>query len=368
MDLEEFLGQENTNNFEKLLLVYLQFRSFKSYKDLEPVFKVSGVTIRKAIANLRKLGLIDKYALVKLSLQCKEIFTSENTECKENFTYKNDTCKENLTQCKEMFTSEDARCKEKFTSCKENFTFSKNDPYIYNTNSININISSINKEEGKSSLTSFASTSLKYYIDKFNFVNDLGHENLNKIQNSLIPSEPAKNDLAEIAKAPAKRKRAKKTVENFKPPSSSEEVEICMQAYAQKSLKKYPYLLYVDIQRSADDFLSYYTMNDWKQSRNKPIVDWKAAAEKWLRNQQDYIRQGTAPRKELTLQEETLFYELTNNQQTEEQRFNNAVDVTEGASETSSQVQAFEHKETQEEAEARQRRELETYRRQLYGD
>lgn len=368
MDLEEFLGQENINNFEKLLLVYLQFRSFKSYKDLEPVFKVSGVTIRKAIANLRKLGLLNNYDPVKLSFRCKEIFTHENTECKENFTYKNDTCKENLTQCKEMFTSEDARCKEKFTSCKENFTFSKNDPYIYNTNSININISNINKEEGKSSLTSFASTSLKYYIGKFDFVNDPDHRNINQIQNSLIPIKTEKTSLAEIVKAPAKRKRAKKTVENFKPPSSSEEVEIFMQSYVEKSLKKYPYLIYVDIQRSADDFLSYYTMNNWKQSKNKPIVDWKAAAEKWLRNQQDYIKKGTAEPKQLTPQEQLLFDRLTNNQQIDEQRFNNAVDVSEGDSEGFTQVQAFEHKETPEEYEERQRREIEEYRRTLYED
>lgn len=368
MDLEEFLGQENINNFEKLLLVYLQFRSFKSYKDLEPVFKVSGVTIRKAIANLRKLGLLNNYDPVKLSFRCKEIFTHENAECKESFTYKNDTCKENLTPCKEMFTSDSDRCKEKFTSCKENFTFSKNDPYIYNTNSININISNINKEEGKSSLTSFASTSLKYYIDKFDFVNDPDHRNINQIQNSLIPTEPAKTSLAEIVKAPAKRTRAKKTVENFKPPSSSEEVEIFMQSYVEKSLKKYPYLIYVDIQRSADDFLSYYTMNNWKQSKNKPIVDWKAAAEKWLRNQQDYIKKGTAEPKQLNTHEQELFDRLTNNQQIDEQRFNNAVDVSEGDSECFTQVQAFEHKETPEEYAERQRREIEEYRRTLYED
>lgn len=236
------------------------------------------------------------------------------------------------------------------------------------TYSININISSINKEEGKSSLTSFASTSLKYYIGKFDFVNDPDHRNINKIQNSLIPTEPAKTSLAEIAKAPAKRKRAKKTVENFKPPSSSEEVEIFMQSYVEKSLKKYPYLIYVDIQRSADDFLSYYTMNNWKQSKNKPIVDWKAAAEKWLRNQQDYIKKGTAEPKQLTLHEQELFDRLTNNQQIDEQRFNNAVDVSEGDSEGFTQVQAFEHKETPEEYAERQRREIEEYRRTLYED
>ena len=372
MELEEFLGQENINNFEKLLLVYLQFKSFKSYKDLEPIFKVSGVTIRKAIANLRKLGLINKYEPVKLSLQCKEIFTHENTECKEIFTYKNDTCKESFTssnedlaKCKEMFTSDNRRCKENFTPCKESFTFSKKTPFNYiNTDLIKIN-RSIYIEEGKSSLTSFASTSRRNFTTNSEIVNDLGHENLNSVQKLSSQSEPA-NTLAEIAKAPAKRKRTKKTVESFIPPSSSEEVEICMQNYASKAYERYPYLLLVDIQRNSDDFLSHFRSNGWKQKNGNAIVDWKAAAEKWIRQQADYIKKGTAEPKQLTLQEQQLFDSLTHNQNIDEQRFNNAIDVTDGASDTSTQVQAFTHLETKEEFEARQARELEEYKKK-YG-
>lgn len=280
MDLEEFLGQENINNFEKLLLVYLQFRSFKSYKDLEPVFKVSGVTIRKAIANLRKLGLLNNYDPVKLSFICKEIFTHENTECKENFTYKNDTCKENLTPCKEMFTSDSDRCKEKFTSCKENFTFSKNDPYIYNTNSININISSINKEEGKSSLTSFASTSLKYFNENLENVNDLDHKELNSVHNSLIPTKTEKASLAEIAKAPAKRTRAKA---QFIPPTV-EEVATYMKEVKAERIIKHPNLQFFNVEDQAENYMDHYGAEHHWHKGKELMKDWKAAARIWVRN------------------------------------------------------------------------------------
>lgn len=286
MDLEEFLGQENINNFEKLLLVYLQFRSFKSYKDLEPVFKVSGVTIRKAIANLRKLGLLNNYDPVKLSFRCKEIFTHENEECKENFTYKNDTCKENLTPCKEMFTSDSDRCKEKFTSCKENFTFSKNDPYIYNTNSININISNINKEEGKSSLTSFASTSLKYYIGKFNFVNDLDHRNINQIQNSLIPTEPAKTSL----KAPATQKKPRKTKAPFQPPTYDMVLGF-MAAYVHQEQNNFPELIEINLNIEAKKYMNFYSGKDWRLGVIR-MTDWRIQASNWLMGKVERITEG----------------------------------------------------------------------------
>lgn len=147
--------------------------------------------------------------------------------------------------------------------------------YIYiNTyiNSINININNI---EGKSSLTSFASTSLKYYIDKFNFVNDPDHRNINQIQNSLIPTEPAKTSLAEIAKAPAKRKRAKA---QFKPPTA-EQVEEYMKQYVEKKSAKIPKLLTIDLAILSEQFIARYE-DDWSEVKN-----WKNKTITFLGNQ-----------------------------------------------------------------------------------
>ena len=158
--------------------------------------------------------------------------------------------------------------------------------YIYiNTyiNSININIISI---EGKSSLTSFASTSLKYYIGKFDFVNDLDHRNINQIQNSLIPTEPAKASLAEIAKAPAKRKRAKA---QFDPPTA-EQVEEYMKQYVEKKSAKIPKLLTIDLAILSEQFIARYE-DDWSEVKNwkNKTITFLGNEIKWNKNQKIYV-------------------------------------------------------------------------------
>lgn len=44
----------------------------------------------------------------------------------------------------------------------------------------------------------------------------------------------------------------------------------------------------------AQKFYDYYAANGWTQGRNKPIVDWRAAARNWVRRAAEYDTKNTA--------------------------------------------------------------------------
>lgn len=77
MTLNELMGIKEINSIEKLIFIYLQFNKFKSSSELEPIFKVSGVTLRRSLSNLRKLGLVEGYIPKKLDLGVKDTSTKE---------------------------------------------------------------------------------------------------------------------------------------------------------------------------------------------------------------------------------------------------------------------------------------------------
>lgn len=66
MKEKEFWETKKLSNFEKILFVYLQYNDFKSIKELELVFEVHEVTLKRALATLRKQGLLDKHTPIKI--------------------------------------------------------------------------------------------------------------------------------------------------------------------------------------------------------------------------------------------------------------------------------------------------------------
>ena len=160
--------------------------------------------------------------------------------------------------------------------------------YIYKyINSINVN--KINIEEGKSSLTSFASTSLKYYIDKFNFVNDLGHKNLNQIKKDQI-SDFALTPLSESLPVPAKQKKPRKAKAKapFVPPTV-EQVEEYMKQYVDKTSHKIPKLLTLDLAVISEQFIARYS-DDWSEVKNwkNKTITFLCNQTLWNKNQKGY--------------------------------------------------------------------------------
>lgn len=260
MNTEDFWKSTEITTFEKLVFMFLQFNEISTAKELAAVFGTSEITAKRALSNLKKAGLIKK-------------------------GIKNDTL-ENEESIK-IDTLLDQKVSEMILNYQKgirNDTFSeKNTHTIYIINNL-INIYSINKE-GQLSLTSFASAVLKYFIKKFNFVNDPDHKELNSIQNSLIPIEPAKTSLAEIVKAPAKRTRAKA---QFNPPTA-EQVEEYMKQYVKKKSAKIPKLLTIDLAILSEQFIARYE-DDWSEVKNwkNKTITFLGNEIKWNKNQKGY--------------------------------------------------------------------------------
>ena len=271
MNTEDFWKSKEINTFEKLLFVYLQFNEFKSVKDLALIFSVSEVTLRRAFAKLRKLELISKSGVSKLILNnngCIKSDTNEKSEC----------------------INIDTNCIKSDTKSIKTDTNSEKNTHIYiNTNNIN-NTNSINKEEGKSSLTSFASTSRRNFTTNSEIVNDLGHKNLNQIKNSLPPTEPAKTSLAEIVKAPTKQKKPKKTKTPFVPPTY-EAVLGFMAAYVQQEQSNFPELIEINLNIEAKKYMNFYSGKDWRLGVIK-MTDWRIQASNWLMGKVEKITEG----------------------------------------------------------------------------
>lgn len=76
---------------------------------------------------------------------------------------------------------------------------------------------------------------------------------------------------------PARRGREKKTKDGFVAPDYEQ-----AQAYFLKKMSK-PWGD-ARCKNEADQFVDNYKMNGWVQAKGKPIVDWEAAARKWIRN------------------------------------------------------------------------------------
>ena len=298
----DFWSRKDLSHIEKLIFIYLLNNNL-SAKDLESIFQVSGVTIRKSLSNLKKLDFITKGNFVKETLQTENVKKSlqlknvkeslQNTEvvkktlqsdfwiCKENLTNFYDVtqiCKENLTFCKEILTKYtgkhwyDENLRKKVH--KERNIIN----YIYN---ISNNIIYLNRGLP---LTSFGLTPLRYFTVNLHSVNDIDHKNQNSVKKLPAPKV-----------ADQKQNLPGKT---FKAPTLEQVLEH-MNNYVLNRVGKYPLLTKLDTERQAEDFISFYENKTWKVG-NVKMKSWELAAERWLRQSCDNLAKGKIAPKKLT--------------------------------------------------------------------
>ena len=268
MNTEEFWRSKELNNLDRVVFSFLQSHIISNAKELAAGLDISEPTAKRALLNLKKLELIKKVKvsnLISLNNESIKTDTFENQESIKNdpLSLKKES---NLIPFNEKKISSDP--------------FFKTPIHIYITNNlININ-RSIYIEEGKLSLTSFASASLEDYTVKNNFVNDTDHKDLNQIKKDqtsniqnfeLVP-------LSESLPAPAKQKKSKKIKASFDPPTA-EQVEEYMKQYVEKKSAKIPKLLTIDLAILSEQFIARYE-DDWSEVKN-----WKNKTITFLGNQ-----------------------------------------------------------------------------------
>lgn len=82
----------------------------------------------------------------------------------------------------------------------------------------------------------------------------------------------------EAPAAPAPQAKKKKTRENFVPPTKEQMQEYFITLMANQWGE-------AKCKTQSDACLDHYVANGWVQNKNKPIVDWKAAARNWIRRE-----------------------------------------------------------------------------------
>lgn len=280
MNTEDFLKSKEITTFEKLVVYILQDHIISTAKDLASLFDINEVTAKKALSNLKKAGLIKKEKVA--------ILLPNNEKGSEKATFDNPDEK---IESSENTTFLDKKVAKKLLIDKKGSdftTFLEKTLSIYIINTDLININSINS--GKLSLTSFASASLEDYTVKFNSVNDPDHRNINQIQNSLIPTKPAKTDIAEIVKAPATQKKPRKTKAPFQPPTYDMVLGF-MAAYVHQEQNNFPELIEINLNIEAKKYMNFYSGKDWRLGVIR-MTDWRIQASNWLMGKVERITEG----------------------------------------------------------------------------
>lgn len=339
----EFWKREDLTSFEKLVYLYLLENELVSAKSLAENLNVSEITIRRALATLRKLELVPKGNVSKM-IQTPDVVSNLIQDVSKLIQGKSEKCIKTDTTC----INPDTNCIKNDTNCIKTDTKSENlqnlrekkeakkrEIYEYRDKDLidkNINLDPLIKNIDNIN---------NINITKISKINDSDHKNNTSQKNSLVPIEKQDFQLTPLQESPEKPKRKVFVV------PSVQEITVFMSEYVKKSREKYPDMERLDIERVAVEFFEFYETKGWIVGKEK-MKNWNMAAQRWLRQNSDRVKYGQAPERKLTKEEMVEDYKRT-------------FGLADKPDETITEV-----KETPEEYKERQRKEWEEYKKKYH--